>query len=187
MKAENFGEFVVVEDFLTPEEAKQMADTFIAGAQKDEGDTRHGYANYPLFGWENLDVWFDFDPNDKISAMVDYCIKFFTERYPMEGSFRLDRSGGILMSEGAWLPAHADQDMDEEGNYIGGVKSYICSMLLNDDYDGGELYFDELLKYTKPKAGSLVLFPGYCTRHGVRAITKGTRITVLSVFHEITA
>jgi hypothetical protein len=50
---------------------------------------------------------------------------------------------------------------------------------LNDDYDGGELYFPQYDFYIKPKPGSLVMFPGglNCV-HGVAKIKSGIRYTV---------
>jgi predicted 2-oxoglutarate/Fe(II)-dependent dioxygenase YbiX len=51
---------------------------------------------------------------------------------------------------------------------------------LNDDYEGGEIYFPEFDFEYKPKRGDAILFP--CDknefRHGVKEVTKGKRMTI---------
>lgn len=50
---------------------------------------------------------------------------------------------------------------------------------LNDDYEGGELYFPDLDYSIKPKKGMLILFPGSLHyQHGVTPVTSGTRYTL---------
>ena len=50
---------------------------------------------------------------------------------------------------------------------------------LNDDYEGGELYFLDHGLSIKPKKGDLIYFPGtYNFAHEVKAVISGTRYTV---------
>ena len=50
---------------------------------------------------------------------------------------------------------------------------------INDDFEGGELYFPDFDYHFKPKRGSIVMFPGSLYYvHGVTPITKGTRYTL---------
>jgi predicted 2-oxoglutarate/Fe(II)-dependent dioxygenase YbiX len=52
-------------------------------------------------------------------------------------------------------------------------------MYLNDDYEGGELYFPQHGIEFKPKAGAAYFFPGDKNFiHGVREVTSGTRYTL---------
>lgn len=49
---------------------------------------------------------------------------------------------------------------------------------LNDDYEGGQIYFPDLGLEYKPKAGDLVMFPDNPQFvHGVKPIISGTRFT----------
>jgi hypothetical protein len=49
---------------------------------------------------------------------------------------------------------------------------------INDDYEGGELYFPEQGIQFKPKKGAAYFFPGDRNYiHGVTEITSGTRYT----------
>jgi hypothetical protein len=86
-----------------------------------------------------------------------------------------------------WLPGqlqnpHADKELHEEPNV--GVPNdfpyYDLSSLfyLNDDYEGGELYFPlQNIKF-KPKRGSAYFFPGDRNYiHGVTEIKSGIRYT----------
>jgi hypothetical protein len=57
----------------------------------------------------------------------------------------------------------------------------------NEDYEGGELDFIHFGVKIKPKAGQLFLFPAaYNLEHKVHPITKGTRITIVSFFNQMT-
>lgn len=50
---------------------------------------------------------------------------------------------------------------------------------LNDDYEGGELYFPEHDFGVRPKKGMIILFPGSLHYvHGVAPVTSGTRYTL---------
>jgi hypothetical protein len=71
------------------------------------------------------------------------------------------------MYEGVKLHAHTDQDTDPS-------IVYASIIYLNDDYAGGELFFDNIGLTMKPKAGTLVLFPGTEKfHHGVTPVEKG--------------
>jgi hypothetical protein len=87
-----------------------------------------------------------------------------------------------------WLPGqlqmpHADKELHDEPN-VGVANDFpyydIAGLFyLNDDYDGGELYFPRQGIEFKPKPGGAYFFPGdrfYI--HGVREITSGMRYVV---------
>jgi hypothetical protein len=87
-----------------------------------------------------------------------------------------------------WLPGqfqqpHADKEL-HEGENAGKPNDFpyydIAGLFyLNDDYEGGELYFPNQGIQFKPKAGSAYFFPGDLNYiHGVTQITEGTRYVV---------
>jgi predicted 2-oxoglutarate/Fe(II)-dependent dioxygenase YbiX len=52
---------------------------------------------------------------------------------------------------------------------------------LNDEFDGGELYFPVLDLLIKPRAGTLVCFPSdHHFVHGVKSVTSGHRYTAVT-------
>jgi len=66
------------------------------------------------------------------------------------------------------------------------TKHYSSLIYLNDNYEGGELYFPEHNFYIKPEVGTLVCLKGdENSLHGVKKILSGTRYTV-SLFWEDT-
>ena len=58
---------------------------------------------------------------------------------------------------------------------------YSTVIYLNDDYEGGEIYFPKQNFEHRPKSLSAIFFPGnkYEYLHGVKEITKGNRFTAL--------
>lgn len=76
------------------------------------------------------------------------------------------------------------EGMDEHCD-MGHRTELLRSMLfyVNDDYEGGELYFPGLNFEYKPKAGDFITFPSYEKyTHGVRPVISGSHRYVLSGF-----
>jgi predicted 2-oxoglutarate/Fe(II)-dependent dioxygenase YbiX len=87
-----------------------------------------------------------------------------------------------------WLPGqlqmpHADKEL-HDGPDAGTPNDFPWYDLaglfyLNDDYEGGELYFPNQDVQFKPKAGAAYFFPGDKNYiHGVTEIKSGIRYTV---------
>jgi len=60
-------------------------------------------------------------------------------------------------------------------------RKYAMSLLLNDDYEGGELYLSEYGMKIKPKANTAIIFPGISS-HQVLTVTKGSRMAMITFF-----
>lgn len=82
---------------------------------------------------------------------------------------------------GGFASVHSDNsDNDGEPNAFE-INKYVAILYLNDDYEGGNLYFPQHDISFKPNAYSLYTFPGGVENlHGVSEITKGTRYTMVS-------
>lgn len=82
---------------------------------------------------------------------------------------------------GAFANPHSDNS-DFAGNPNAfEINKYVGILYLNDDYEGGELYFPHHDIIIKPEAGMFITFPGGVENiHGVTEITKGTRYTMVS-------
>lgn len=75
---------------------------------------------------------------------------------------------------------HADGE-EVNGKHQFYWRNFGCVLYLNDDYDGGEIYFPNQNIEIKPKPNTLVFFPGTLEfLHGVNPITKGIRYTLTS-------
>ena len=55
-----------------------------------------------------------------------------------------------------------------------------CVVYLNDNYEGGEIYYPDYNYSYKPKPGSMVLHEGN-TRHGVKKVLSGDRFCMASL------
>lgn len=82
---------------------------------------------------------------------------------------------------GEFQPLHADGEDPEGHPNEAFIVDYGAVIYLNDNYEGGEIYFPDHNIDFKPKAGTLVFFPSNNMYiHGVRTITRGTRYTTPS-------
>lgn len=64
--------------------------------------------------------------------------------------------------------------------------SYVCVLssvgYINDDYEGGELFFDKLGVNVKPKAGDLYLFPSsFIYSHAAMPVKSGVKYSVVTM------
>jgi len=77
-------------------------------------------------------------------------------------------------NEGQGMGPHCDA---EDPTGTGTNLKYSMVTYLNDDYEGGEIYFKNQDVKIKPKAGSLVLFPSTAPYvHESLPVTKGSKI-----------
>jgi hypothetical protein len=88
---------------------------------------------------------------------------------------------------GGFASPHSDNSDNDGVPNAFEINKYVGILYLNDDYEGGELYFcekdNEMKTYLsfKPNAYSYYVFPGgYENIHGVSEITKGVRYTMVS-------
>jgi hypothetical protein len=80
---------------------------------------------------------------------------------------------------------HSDNS-DFDGNPTEGFDNlkYVGILYLNNDYEGGDLFFPEHEISIHPNAGSMYLFSGGVENiHGVTEITSGTRYSVVSFWN----
>ena len=91
----------------------------------------------------------------------------------------------VRWPEGYEQEPHADgeQNNPEDGEHPFPHRFYASVCYLNNDFDGGEIYFPQHDIELKPVPGTMVTFPG--TReylHGVRPVANGVRYTVISFY-----
>jgi hypothetical protein len=82
-------------------------------------------------------------------------------------------------SKGSKMLPHVDTDAQKHQHIV-------CMYYINDDYDGGEIYFPEYGISIKPEPGDLLTFPDNPNFvHGVRPIISGVRYTTPRWFTRI--
>jgi hypothetical protein len=92
------------------------------------------------------------------------------------------------MFTGDTMHEHEDSCGDEgtnetDDNNTCAITQYGCVVYINDDFEGGDLYYPKLgLSYT-PSAGDLVIH-GSRIKHGVSKVTSGTRYVYPSFLYK---
>ena len=184
----DYMQYYLFENFIDKEYAKNLAKFFLENMHEDR---REFYGFYPIqsknyFFTEDTLVPLPYDPERIINKAIEFAHDFFLKNYKMLGDFELHRSHGNLMFEKAQLDVHKDDEtLGVDENDLPN-RTYVLGIFLNDDYEGGEITFPEVNESLKPSAGSLLLFPGFRSPHGVNEIKSGVRINILADFFDIT-
>lgn len=85
-----------------------------------------------------------------------------------------------------WLPGneqhpHADSENPDGSPHPYPWRSHASILYLNEDYEGGSIYFPQHDLDLRPKPGTMVTFPGTSEyMHGVNKITAGERYSIAS-------
>lgn len=178
------------EDFMTPEELKALNDFIRSNNSWDVTETHYneeGTVIYDASYWKDRVATYDtiraVDP--KIPEIINGMVERLKKE--VDAFFKVDAvpTSPALVR---WLPGqlqmpHADKEL-HEGEDRGKPNDFPYYDLaglfyINDDYEGGELYFPNQGIQFKPKAGAAYFFPGDMNYiHGVTQITSGIRYTV---------
>lgn len=86
----------------------------------------------------------------------------------------LSISSVIRYLPGRGMGVHMDNVEDHDKDNVFGLVIY-----LNDDYEGGEIYYPDIDLEVKPKKNSVLIHYAGLS-HGVRQVTSGTRYVVTS-------
>jgi hypothetical protein len=108
---------------------------------------------------------------DNREALVNRWVNLFHVIDPKnQNNIEIDNIESIArMTTGRVLTEHVDAAPN-------GLLIYATVFYINEDYEGGELYFPDVDVIVKPKAGSLCIFEGLKPLlHGVKTVTKGIR------------
>lgn len=180
---------IEIEDFMSPEELERVS-TFARNINQWDVTESHvdedGVMIYDHNYWEDrvcsISTMMEIDREmpDFIRGLQERLKPYIKQFYDVEG---YPTSPCIVR----WLPGnyqnpHADKELHDPENYgkPNDFPYYDLGSLfyLNDDYEGGELFFPNQGVEFKPKAGAAYFFPGDLHYiHGVREIKSGIRYT----------
>lgn len=79
---------------------------------------------------------------------------------------------------GGSMGPHVDKFTENPLNTM----DWTALVYLNDDYEGGEILFDDINLEVKPSAGSVIFFP-CLEKHSVKEITKGNKYYLFFFMH----
>jgi hypothetical protein len=177
-------DFLCVENFMTPVECARLRDGF--EALKERVFTSDDIDPY----WNSRFLWLA----DILSADPE-AGRLLIEKQRLAGEmlasfYRLlrpiytDLTQIVQWPMGIFMKPHADNANPDGSPHGMPHRDFAGVAYLNDDYDGGELYFTALDIAVKPKAGMFVGFTGgFHHEHAVLRVTGGsTRLTSPAFF-----
>ncbi|MDA0345667.1 MAG: 2OG-Fe(II) oxygenase [Proteobacteria bacterium] len=102
-------------------------------------------------------------------------VKLYQQKYNMNMNY-MEAINFVRYGEGQHFAVHTDHGF-----------SYICTVssvvYLNDDYEGGELWFPYLDLKWKPSKGDMVFFPStYIYAHASLPVTNGIKYSAVTMF-----
>ncbi len=172
-------DFIIVPDFLTAKECDRLTTMF---------DRLHGLVKHRKIGidfWEGRIVYMDDVAADNASAAAimggfqKRATAMLGEFYALTQPLWTDTVQLNVWEQGSCLPPHTDNSNPDGSPHSTPWRDFSSIVYLNDDYEGGELYFTAQDRVLKPRRGMLVAFSaGYHHEHGVLKVTKGRRITM---------
>jgi len=167
-----------IDNFVTPEQSKNMIEYFesmasIWGDVAFYGSKGMGFADTdPRLTQFNLEPEYFKNIRDRFKQAVELMF---------EKDLKPNTSHAQKWDVGGFAAPHSDNS-DHDGNPNAfEINKYVGILYLNDNYEGGELYFPDHSIEFKPPVYSYIMFPGgHENIHGVKEILKGTRYTMVS-------
>jgi len=111
----------------------------------------------------------------QIKTRLDNCLNNYQKRYNVEMNY-MEAINFVRYGPGQHFQVHADHGF-----------SYVCTissvMYLNDEYEGGELYFPNFDLTIKPEYGDIVFFPStFIYAHSSLPVKSGTKYAAVTMF-----
>jgi len=123
------------------------------------------------------------DFTDSVQVLVGRCKELVEQEYSVQcNEHAIDF---LRYNDGTYYWPHID------GQYLEGSivrrsnvnRDITCVVYLNDDYEGGEIYFPFFDVVKKPTAGDILMYPGsWKYLHGVHPVS-GNRYAIVIWFH----
>lgn len=167
---------VIREKFLTPEEA---ADVLSYAKTLTTWDTRAlGYWNSRI---AHADAFMDTGFRNLLVAIRKRVRAEIVHAYGLSQPIFSDTLQIVRWPEGYEQQPHADSENPNGAPHPYFWRAYASLIYLNNDFEGGQIYFPNQAAAPKITLGMLVFFPGTSEFvHGVSMITRGERYTVAS-------
>jgi len=105
------------------------------------------------------------------------------QAFDVRGPLGCDVFPMVRWPTGCELHPHADAVNPDGSPHPFSYRQWSAILYLNDDYEGGQVYFPKRGFEPELAVGTLIMFTGDLDNlHGVREITKGTRYTISGFF-----
>jgi hypothetical protein len=172
-------DFLVVDDLLTGEQCETLCRAFW-----DLVDRTHKSDEIDPF-WNNRFIWFADVKITRPAAgeiMIDAlqrAIELIKRFYLLRAPVYPDLLQIVKWDAGIFMLPHADNANPDGTKHMMPYRDLAGIVYLNDDYEGGELYFTAHDIAIKPRRGMFVGFTaGFHHEHAVLRVDSGTRLTM---------
>jgi Rps23 Pro-64 3,4-dihydroxylase Tpa1-like proline 4-hydroxylase len=112
--------------------------------------------------------------DDRLHKCVMEAITKYHEEHPL---FKIDIDTGYQLlryNEGEFYTQHVDSFKEQQ-------RSVSCSIILNEDYEGGEFAFFDREIMIRSATGSVIMFPSnFMYPHEVMPVINGTRYSIIT-------
>ena len=169
---------MVVENFLSPEQCEVIREAFKASMGNLAPNAKDSFWDERLLWFHQIDA--SAHRAKSIMQQARYVAAYrIAEHFAVGKPLYADSQQLVLWNEGHSMPVHVDNAHPDGSAHGTPYREYASVLYLNDDYEGGEIYFPRQGYRLKPRAGMLVAFPGSDEApHGVTAVRKGERLTM---------
>jgi hypothetical protein len=174
-------DFLVVEDLLSDKECETIAKTF----QDLEGLIYKSDKIDPY--WNNRFIWHRDIVRERpetgaiMKAAQQRGLALLQDFYRLRKPVYSDVLQIVRWQPGMFMRPHADNANPDGSPHGMPWRNFAAIAYINDDYEGGELYFTALDIVVKPKRGMFVAFTGgFHHEHAVLRVRSGTRLTMPS-------
>ena len=135
--------------------------------------------------WSDRLLWFDqIDPlalgAKAVMQQARFVIAYrIAEHFGVERRLYSDSQQLVLWNEGHSMPVHVDNAHPDGSRHGTPHRDFAAVLYLNEEFEGGEIFFPLQGVRLKPSTGLLVGFRGTAeSPHGVTAVRKGERFTM---------
>ena len=135
--------------------------------------------------WSDRLLWFDqIDPfaigAKAVMQQARFVIAYrIAEHFGVEGRLYSDSQQLVLWNEGHSMPVHVDNAHPDGSKHGTPHRDFAAVLYLNEEFEGGEVFFPLQGVRLKPSTGLLIGFRGTAeSPHGVTTVRKGERFTM---------
>ena len=172
-------DFLVMEDLLTAEDCKTLCQAFTA---LEDHTFKSGDID-PY--WNDRFVWYADVASARpaagriMSEALGRAVARTRQFFGVVAPLYADLLHIVRWRAGMFMPPHADNANPDGAPHKTAHRDLSGIIYLNDDYDGGELYFTALDIAVKPRRGMLIgITAGFHHEHAVLRVENGTRLTM---------
>tara|TARA_R100000789_G_C2973245_1_gene141335 strand:+ start:126 stop:644 length:519 start_codon:yes stop_codon:yes gene_type:complete len=161
------------ENILDPETCKKII-------KEDSQDWNHAAVMDGIIG-DDRKCWAKLIDR-KFDSILFQCVGKIIERYKKD--FKYFITGLTCEDTGYQHLLYKGEEKEHVDHFDLHPRTLSCSLILNDDYDGGDFSFFEGEYVVPKKTGSVVAFPSnFCFPHSITPVTNGDRHAIITWFH----